>query len=158
MFLGVLIPTAAVFIVLSPASDITALLLKAHFLMVPFPLLLCYVWLLFRVSIASAVVFQLLGRLYQHSSIIINNANTSSIKIISNTASIARTFIPSLHCPHIIRFEDTCSGCTWREGCFVANDDVAPTRCCCCCWPSIIVVVNFICKCCWLLGSQLYVG
>jgi len=57
MFLGVLIPTAAaVVIVSSRASDMTALLLGAYFLMVPFPSQLS---LLVRVLIVFAVVFRL---------------------------------------------------------------------------------------------------
>ena len=44
-----------------------------------------------------------------------------------------------------------------RHGVLAANDDVAPTSCCCC-WPPTIMVVNFICKCCWLLGSQLSIS
>ena len=53
----------------------------------------------FPVLVVGAVVFWLLGFLYQHSCIIINNANTFSIKTIANT-----TPLPSLHCPYLLTF------------------------------------------------------
>ena len=88
MFLGVLIPTATSFIIYCIVSGVqhagctaTAVLLDR-----------------FRVLVASAVVFRFLGFLYQHSSVINNNVNMSSIKTITNTPSS----FPFLQCPHVV--------------------------------------------------------